>query len=42
LLRSMLVLDPNKRFTACQCLSHPYFLNDPAPTPKEKLVLFSD
>lgn len=42
LLRSMLVLDPNKRFTASQCLSHPYFTNDPAPTPKGKLVLSSD
>lgn len=42
LLRSMLVLDPNKRFTASQCLSHPYFMNDPAPTPKEKLILSSD
>ena len=42
LLRSMLVLDPNKRFTADQCLSHPYFMNDPPPTPKEKLVLSSD
>ena len=41
LLRSMLVLDPNKRFTASQCLSHPYFTNEPAPTPKEKLVLSS-
>lgn len=41
LLRSMLVLDPNKRFTATQCLSHPYFSNDPAPTLKEKLVLVS-
>ena len=42
LLRSMLVLDPNKRFTASQCLSHPYFTNDPAPTPKENLVLSAD
>jgi len=42
LLRSMLVLDPNKRFTASQCMSHPYFTNDPAPTPKEKLVLSSE
>lgn len=41
LLRSMLVLDPNKRFTARQCLDHPYFANDPAPTPKEKLILSS-
>ena len=39
LLRSIMVLDPNKRFSASQCLSHPYFANDPAPTPKEKLVL---
>mmetsp|Transcript_22477 Transcript_22477/g.64633 ORF Transcript_22477/g.64633 Transcript_22477/m.64633 type:complete len:177 (-) Transcript_22477:33-563(-) len=41
LLRSILVLDPNKRFSASQCLNHPYFTNDPAPTPKEKLVLSS-
>jgi len=41
LLRSLLVLDPNKRFSASQCLSHPYFTNDPAPTPKERLVLSS-
>lgn len=41
LLRSIMVLDPNKRFSASQCLSHPYFSNDPAPTPKEKLVLAS-
>jgi cyclin-dependent kinase 7 len=39
LLRSILVLDPNMRFTASQCLSHPYFSNDPSPTPKDKLVL---
>lgn len=42
LLRSMLVLDPNKRFTASQCLNHPYFMNEPAPTPKERLVLSSN
>mmetsp|Transcript_22406 Transcript_22406/g.46566 ORF Transcript_22406/g.46566 Transcript_22406/m.46566 type:complete len:307 (+) Transcript_22406:146-1066(+) len=42
LLRSMLVLDPNKRFSASQCLSHPYFSNDPPPTPKSKLILSSD
>ena len=41
LLRSMLVLDPNKRFSASQCLNHPYFSNDPPPTPKDKLVLSS-
>lgn len=39
LLRSMLTLDPNKRFTASQCLSHPYFTNEPLPTPKELLKL---
>lgn len=42
LLRSMLVLDPNKRFTASQCLNHPYFTNEPSPTPKEKLILSSE
>mmetsp|Transcript_18074 Transcript_18074/g.23420 ORF Transcript_18074/g.23420 Transcript_18074/m.23420 type:complete len:307 (+) Transcript_18074:29-949(+) len=41
LLRSMLVLDPNKRFSASQCLSHPYFTNDPLPTQKEHLKLDS-
>lgn len=39
LLRSILVLDPNMRFSASQCLSHPYFTNDPPPTPKQNLVL---
>uniref|UniRef100_A0A7S4IML3 Cyclin-dependent kinase 2 homolog n=1 Tax=Odontella aurita TaxID=265563 RepID=A0A7S4IML3_9STRA len=39
LLRSLLMLDPNKRFSASQCLSHPYFTNDPPPTPKEQLIL---
>mmetsp|Transcript_21755 Transcript_21755/g.30526 ORF Transcript_21755/g.30526 Transcript_21755/m.30526 type:complete len:305 (+) Transcript_21755:143-1057(+) len=39
LLRSLLVLDPNNRFSASQCLSHPYFMNQPPPTPKEKLSL---
>lgn len=39
LLRSLLVLDPNNRFSASQCLSHPYFLNQPYPSPKEKLAL---
>jgi cyclin-dependent kinase 7 len=39
LLRSMLVLDPNQRSSASQCLNHPYFLNQPAPTPKDKLPL---
>jgi len=39
LLRSLLVLDPNKRFSATQCLSHPYFTNDPPPTPKDRLPI---
>jgi cyclin-dependent kinase 7 len=39
LLRSILALDPNMRYAASQSLSHPYFSNDPPPTPKEKLVL---
>lgn len=39
LLRSIMVLDPNNRFSASQSLSHPYFSNDPAPTPKGKLAL---
>lgn len=41
LQRCCLVLDPNKRFSASQCLIHPYFTNDPRPTPKEKLLLDS-
>mmetsp|Transcript_28284 Transcript_28284/g.34957 ORF Transcript_28284/g.34957 Transcript_28284/m.34957 type:complete len:305 (-) Transcript_28284:154-1068(-) len=39
LLRSVLVLDPNQRFTATQCLSHPYFMNQPTPTPRDLLQL---
>jgi cyclin-dependent kinase 7 len=39
LLRSILVLDPNMRFSASRCINHPYFSNAPAPTPKDKLVL---
>jgi cyclin-dependent kinase 7 len=39
LLRSILALDPNMRFSAEQSLSHPYFSNDPPRTLKEKLVL---
>ena len=42
LLRGILVLDPNMRLSASQCLSHPYFSNDPPPTPKEKIVLAKD
>jgi len=41
LLRSILVLDPNMRFTSSQSLDHPYFSNDPPPTRKEDLVLSS-
>lgn len=41
LLRSLLILDPNKRLSASEALSHPYFSNEPPPTPKEKLVLSS-
>jgi cyclin-dependent kinase 7 len=33
------VLDPNKRFSASQCLIHPYFTNDPSPTSNENLLL---
>jgi cyclin-dependent kinase 7 len=39
LLRSILVLDPNMRLTAAQCLNNYYFSNEPPPTPKEQLVL---
>jgi cyclin-dependent kinase 7 len=39
LLRSILVLDPNMRFSASQALSHPYFSNDPTPTSKQNLIL---
>lgn len=39
LLRSILALDPNMRSSASQCLSHPYFTNEPPPTPKGQLVL---
>ena len=39
LLRSILTLDPNMRFTADQSLNHYYFSNEPPPTPTEKLVI---
>ncbi len=39
LLRSILALDPNMRFSASQALSHPYFSNEPPPTAKGNLVL---
>ncbi|KAG0169726.1 TFIIH complex serine/threonine-protein kinase subunit kin28 [Apophysomyces sp. BC1034] len=37
LLEKMLVFDPNKRWTAQECLGHPYFRNQPLATPPEKL-----
>lgn len=37
LLEQMLVFDPNKRWTAEECLGHSYFKNTPLPTPPEKL-----
>ncbi|CEI89902.1 Putative CMGC/CDK/CDK7 protein kinase [Rhizopus microsporus] len=37
LLEQMLVFDPNKRWTAEECLKHSYFKNVPLPTPPEKL-----
>ncbi|KAF2810264.1 serine/threonine-protein kinase crk1 [Mytilinidion resinicola] len=36
-LKSMFVLDPRKRATARQVLDHPYWTNNPKPTPKELL-----
>ncbi|KAI8970191.1 kinase-like domain-containing protein [Mycotypha africana] len=37
LLEQMLVFDPNKRWTAEECLGHSYFRNAPLPTTPEKL-----
>ncbi|KAI7867739.1 kinase-like domain-containing protein [Spinellus fusiger] len=37
LLDKMLVFDPNKRWTAEECLHHSYFRNAPLATPPEKL-----
>lgn len=37
LLEKMLVFDPSKRWTAVECLKHPYFRNSPLPTKPEKL-----
>ena len=33
LLRSIMVLNPNERFSATQALIHPYFVNKPPATP---------
>ncbi|KAI9483516.1 MAG: kinase-like domain-containing protein [Benjaminiella poitrasii] len=37
LLEQMLVFDPNRRWTAEECLGHSYFRNTPLPTRPEKL-----
>ncbi|CAO3633382.1 unnamed protein product [Cunninghamella echinulata] len=37
LLEKMLVFDPNRRWTAEECLIHSYFRNTPLATPPEKL-----
>lgn len=37
LLEKMLVFDPNRRWTAEECLGHSYFRNTPLATPPEKL-----
>ncbi|KAF2710396.1 serine/threonine-protein kinase-like protein [Pleomassaria siparia CBS 279.74] len=37
LLRSMLIMDPNKRFSARQVLEHRYWTSAPRPTKKEDL-----
>jgi len=37
LLQRLLAFDPLRRLTAEQALRHPYFQNDPRPTPPEKL-----
>ncbi len=37
LLRQLLALNPMKRATAKEALAHPYFTNDPLPTPINKM-----
>jgi len=39
LLRSIMVLNPNERFSAAQALNHPYFVNKPPATPTANLKL---
>jgi len=39
LLRSIMVLNPNERFSASQALNHPYFVNKPPATPTANLKL---
>jgi cyclin-dependent kinase 7 len=41
LLEQMLVFDPNRRWTAEECLGHSYFRNMPVPTSPDKLPLKS-
>ncbi|KAL4983474.1 kinase-like domain-containing protein [Aspergillus falconensis] len=40
LLSSLLTLHPSSRPTAAECLSHPYFREDPRPKPKEMFPTF--
>eukprot|EP00878_Enallax_costatus_P040606 GHUV01046925.1.p1 GENE.GHUV01046925.1~~GHUV01046925.1.p1 ORF type:complete len:169 (+),score=46.53 GHUV01046925.1:68-508(+) len=37
LLRRMMQFDPDKRITAAEALQHPYFSNEPVPTPPASL-----
>ncbi|KAI8350134.1 kinase-like domain-containing protein [Blakeslea trispora] len=37
LLEQMLMFDPNRRWTAEECLGHSYFRNTPLPTPPDRL-----
>ncbi|KAL3470159.1 kinase-like domain-containing protein [Aspergillus californicus] len=40
LMSSLLALNPKSRPTAAECLSHPYFREDPRPKPKEMFPTF--
>ncbi|KAL4910360.1 hypothetical protein BDW74DRAFT_144951 [Aspergillus multicolor] len=40
LLSSLLALNPTSRPTASECLTHPYFREDPRPKPKEMFPTF--
>ena len=40
LISSLLALNPSSRPTALECLSHPYFSQDPRPKPKEMFPTF--